>query len=1374
MAKNNGIGNQRQQVLMLFGRAPEYGEQLSMLSSLLAPTDFHVSYRNFQQRYDFDLESVINESELSSRARPRILKAGNKVTDDFISGIPFGSQYSSIRKIATYFNKNDINLTDEKAVSSALENYSDDYKKKTSYYQMLNMMRFDSMIAEAEKNGERIMIIPFLSANNATLYDYIKKKTAKNSSGHVEFTDISEEGALQRIYDMVNENIISRLSTQEQKIAFDPDYQLSVPYEYNTHTYHSLREGLDNELAIAIKESRKLGAKALSEQEKINMVFSITESALGAQKALRTTDGKILYPIDYFRDTLVLDNIPQRDRLIKGLTIPVLKGGTSMWKAYRNYMNDNLKSNPLYRYRDDFSLTKVFDDSIMSKNGTLFNEILLGEYLLRGIKDGDSGSERTLRIEANIIALFKKHPELEATFKKISSDEIKALFDLSGNPIQLPDKNSPLYGRCAIVKDKAEKNRIPLKDAWSRTRFFSRFPEFNPLGELAEPVVYSCRDEQGQLHNFKAKSLYACMAISLLKKEGTEGRSQEELFRASEIASGAVAEKNWLANPQTEGEKRFEKAIRLLSTKNAAWRKNVSICRQELPEMGEKYLNGIYSGIFDCMKDVKMPVDTICSVAHETEHEEELKIVGEMEKLKNTGLTENQMKCVSSIINAENGNRNTLLLAGPGSGKTRVLVRTVYELMKKGVRPENIVMFTFTNAAADEFASRLRLLMDSDPRLKGKRMPSVSTAHSYALKILRDNHEQAGLPETFRTAETQTILSCLGQSFREILKPALRKKEDSYTETSRRIIEFISKIKAQGICGIPVLDENLEKNPDFIKQLEEAPIFNAWRDTGAKINVFRQCYETYQNTLRENALIDLSDIMIKSVSLLMKNREVRESINRNLSYLLVDEIQDANVLLLQLMSAVSGEKTNIVGAGDVNQNIYRYMNSGKYSDGRSIVQYLCDDPSNGFTKLFLTENLRSTAEIVRFANEVRKMTETAEAEYESEAGLRDGELIHGEKPAVYVSADEQARWDWSLRKAEEGMNKEGETTMILCRTNRELKEIRDYARKHYPGIRFANRSNDNFTDAHYDVIAVMGYLSNPSSPASYALLMNRLIAQSPFMIPEPDISSVKTIDELKKVYESSSPDASKFTQAIEKGIRNVMAIDGDRHGSIKAFEAMGIFMATLTDGEGKPLREKGNENVNYHAVCGEYYMSESPALISDIELKREEQRYGNEEISSSFVYLMTIHGSKGLEADNVILPNITPSRNFATSDVDSSNEDLKVLYTGVTRGRKTVSICAENEKFIRNLDQNSFTLESSSQKVIEIKNNSELFANISDDDDDDWVQTPESDKKESLGPLNLKDLMASPEEKDSKSQDGGLSKMFSPKAIKNVRGKVIS
>lgn len=1374
MAENAEKGKSRN-ILILLGDAPEYGTLLSGLAEAIASTDFRVGYRIFQKRQDGDLESIIASGPLKGRAKPWKLAIPAGVTEEFISSIPSGSRYANVRKIASYFRKMKVNPAEDQEVAGALSDYGGDHGER-SYYQMVSMMRFhDLIISTAEKGGD-VTIIPFLTSRNAVLYDYIRNLTASKGKGAVEFLDVSEEkdyGVLRRA---INENIISRLSDEVQKTVFDPDYHLKVSYEYGGRTHSTVREGIEYELASAVKKSRKLGGKALSVQDRIDIAFRVMETAAAAQKPIRNSDGKAVYPIDFFRDSLVLEASSRSGKLIKGLYLPVLEGGISMWKAYRNYMNDRLASDPLYRNREGFSLTRAFEDTVMASSGERLQEVLLGEYLFRGVRDTDPVSDRTLRIMSNISSLFASHPDLCRTFSKMSAEEQRAMFDLSGNPVILPDKGTPLYERCLEVKQKAERNRVSYGDAWTRMRFFSKYPEFNPLAELTEPVSFACRDERGKTHRFVARSLYACMAIPMLRQEGPDGRSAEELRRAGEIASGGIAAREWFRPDDGKAAECFEKSVGLLSGKNASWRRNVQTCRSELPENGEAYVNRIYSTLYPGMKDVKSPVDVIVEKCRETDRQEELKIVREMERLHDSGLTESQMKCVSSVINSENGKRNRLILAGPGSGKTRVLVRTVYELMKKGVRPENIIMFTFTNNAADEFASRLRLLMDSDENLKGKRMPSVSTAHSYALKILRDNYRQAGLPENFRTAETRTILSCIGDSFREILKPSLRRKEDSCTENSRRMIEFISKIKAQGLCGIPSLDSELEKNPDFIRQIDEAPLFSAWREPGAKTEIFRKCYEIYQNTLRENGLIDLSDIMIKSVSLLVRNREVREGISRNLSYLLVDEIQDANVLLLQLMSAVSGDKTNIVGAGDVNQNIYRYMNSGKYSDGRSIVQFLCDDPVNGFTKLYLTENLRSTAEIVRFANGVKRMTETADSEYESEAGMHQGEILHGEKPAVYISSDTEARWDWSLRKAEAGLNKEGETTMILCRTNRELQDIRDYARKHYPEIRFADRSNGSFSEAHGDVIAVLGYLSNPSSAMNYGLLIDRIASASPYDIPKPDLSGVNTAEGVRKAYLEASPESAVILDAVDRGMRNVTAINTDRHGDIKAHEAMGIFMSALTDDEGKSIRKGGTGTVNYHGVCGEYYMSEAAALISDIELKREEQRYGNAEISDSFVYLMTIHGSKGLEADNVILPNITPARSFSSGDVDSSNEDLKVLYTGITRGRKTVSVCAENEKFIRNLDRDSYMMDTSSQKVVEVKNSSELFSHIAEDDDDDWVQAPETAVPESRGPLSLKDLMASPGTGAEGSVKEGLSSVFSPKAVIRdyhpVRGKV--
>ena len=293
-----------------------------------------------------------------------------------------------------------------------------------------------------------------------------------------------------------------------------------------------------------------------------------------------------------------------------------------------------------------------------------------------------------------------------------------------------------------------------------------------------------------------------------------------------------------------------------------------------------------------------------------------------------------------------------LVLAGAGSGKTKVLTQRIINLIDSGVSPYNILAITFTNKAAKEMRNRVENELGSITD-----SIFIGTFHSFGLRILRENYIDIGYTSNITILDTDDA--------KAIVKRIL--KENGYDPAKYEIRTIINKISSAKNDGI---------SPD-----EYTKLFLNDLDI-----VIGLVYKEYTKLLKDNNSVDFDDLLLKPVELLKKNKIILEKYQERFKYILVDEYQDTNSIQYELCKLLASKYKNIFVVGDANQSIYSFRNA----DYRNILNFEKD--YKNAKVILLEENYRSTNNILKAANSVIKNNSEGK-KLNLWSSKRDGELI---------------------------------------------------------------------------------------------------------------------------------------------------------------------------------------------------------------------------------------------------------------------------------------------------------------------------------------------------------------------------------------------
>lgn len=379
-----------------------------------------------------------------------------------------------------------------------------------------------------------------------------------------------------------------------------------------------------------------------------------------------------------------------------------------------------------------------------------------------------------------------------------------------------------------------------------------------------------------------------------------------------------------------------------------------------------------------------------------------------------------------------------LVLAGAGSGKTKVLVHRVVNLIEvEGVSPSEIVLMTFTNKAAEEMKSRIRKLLGS-----GVNLGFVGTFHTFCVRILREYGDRVGISKNFVIFDSEDTESLMKKVIKDFGMDPKESKPSMF-------LGVIGKMK-NDFKDISSLEKTTENY--FYKQ-----VIKVWR--------------AYQQGLNKNRALDFDDLLVKAVEVL-QNKDIQEELNARLRWILIDEYQDTNKVQFELTRLLAGEEKNLTVVGDASQAIYSFRGA----DFRNLSLLETEYPE--ITKVQLPKNYRSTQNILDSAYSVVK-NNTGHPVIKLESTQ-----VGGEKIRLFETADETEEAKTIITEAVKLIEGTEDEVAVLYRTNAQSRAIeeellrRRIAYKLIGGMRFYGRAEIK------DLIAYLRLVNNKDEEVS--------------------------------------------------------------------------------------------------------------------------------------------------------------------------------------------------------------------------------------------------------------------------------------------------
>ncbi len=584
-----------------------------------------------------------------------------------------------------------------------------------------------------------------------------------------------------------------------------------------------------------------------------------------------------------------------------------------------------------------------------------------------------------------------------------------------------------------------------------------------------------------------------------------------------------------------------------------------------------------------------------------------------------------------------------LVLAGPGSGKTRVITRRIAHLVRAGVVPGRILALTFTNKAAAEMRSRL-LTMDVPAGA------TVCTFHSLCVRLLREFSARAGVPPGFSIYDQSDQKAVLAEVMKE-------EKLDPKDYPPARVLRQIGVLKNHMILAEEASVRSLAEMPAALLATVAA---------------------AFQKKLAAAGALDFDDLLVRTALLLEKDDELRLKLARRYKYLLVDEYQDTNTCQYRIARALSSGHDNLFVTGDPDQSIYGWRGA----DIGNILAFERDFPSAPVVRL--EENFRSSPQVLRLADELIK------------ANLRrkDKALIArkpgGSPPRLFRFLDERdeargiAAWVRSLHEVE-GVDYRG--IAVFYRTNamsRVVEEALIQAAVPYQiikGVEFFHRREVK------DVLAYLRLLINPADEVSLLRVINRPargigdttvdrlqaaakagglslgnVLKDPSGVPGLSTAAAGKITAFMSLFGALSERLERPAADIVRdvylrsGLKQAFAAEKDTDAAENVEEL--IRSAVQFDADSAETDTEGGLAAYLQQV----------ALISDIDSYDE---------NAGAVSLMTLHSAKGLEFDAVVIVGVEEGiipHARSTEDGRDLEEERRLLFVGITRAERFLAL----------------------------------------------------------------------------------------------------
>ena len=599
-----------------------------------------------------------------------------------------------------------------------------------------------------------------------------------------------------------------------------------------------------------------------------------------------------------------------------------------------------------------------------------------------------------------------------------------------------------------------------------------------------------------------------------------------------------------------------------------------------------------------------------------------------------------------------------LILAGAGSGKTRVLThRIAYLIGERGVNPWNILAITFTNKAAEEMRQRVDNLVGF-----GAESVWVSTFHSACVRILRRFIDRLGYENHFTIYDTDDQ--------KTLIKEVCRKVDvDTKVFKERSLLSAISSAKNEMIL------------PDEFE-------LNAGGDF-AKMKIAK-VYREYEAQMRANNALDFDDLLVKTVQLLQTQPDVLESYQERFRYIMVDEYQDTNTVQFQLVSLLAGKYKNLCVVGDDDQSIYKFRGANI----RNILDFEHEYPDAKVIKL--EQNYRSTGNILNAANSVIANNRgRKEKSLWTENG--EGELI---RLRQFDTAFDEADFIGEDIKSAVRQGGSYNDSAVLYRTNAQSRLLEEkFIAMNIPykivgGVNFYARREIK------DLLAYLKTIDNGRDDVAVRRIIN---------VPKRGIG----LTTINRIQESATERGIGFYEALLAP--ELIAGVGRSATKLDSFAALIEYFKTLAEemnitdllqeviektgyiesleNEDKEEAKTRKENIDeliskaatYEESCQDKDEKatlsgflEEVALVADIDSLDEDQEY---------VVLMTLHSAKGLEFPRVYLAGMEDGlfpgyMSINAGDREELEEERRLCYVGITRAEQELTLTSARRRMV--------------------------------------------------------------------------------------------
>lgn len=586
-----------------------------------------------------------------------------------------------------------------------------------------------------------------------------------------------------------------------------------------------------------------------------------------------------------------------------------------------------------------------------------------------------------------------------------------------------------------------------------------------------------------------------------------------------------------------------------------------------------------------------------------------------------------------------------LILAGAGSGKTKVLThRIAYLIEEKGVFPGSILSITFTNKAATEMKERVGVLLEGNVENIW-----MGTFHSICVRILRRDIDKIDFQRSFTIYDRDDQITVVKECLKE-----LKLDKDMYKE--RVVLSIVSSLKDDMTDPDSYINENYN---DYYQ-----------RNIG-------EIYALYEKKLKENNALDFDDLIIRTVELLNADEEVLDYYQKKFKHIFVDEYQDTNKAQYRLIRLLSGKHRNLCVVGDDDQSIYKFRGA----DIANILDFEKDFPNTKIIKL--EQNYRSTQSILDVANSVIRNNRERKAKKLWTANKGGNQVV----VENIVDSDEEAYF--VANKMVELMREGYKPSdfAILYRTNAQSRSFEEvFMRKNLPykivgGLRFYDRKEIK------DIVAYLNLIQNPVDNVSLKRIINvpkrgignvtmERIEEYANKTGESLYSVLLSIDEIPKISKRASNNLKKFTELINKCFAMKEVMDVEEFIETVIYDTG--YMKELEEEDSIEAQTRIDNIKEFISVAVDFEMNTVDGNLEDflaeVSLLSDVDKTEDAESSST---MLTVHSSKGLEFPVVFMVGMEEGlfpMGRALNDESELEEERRLCYVAMTRAEKLLYI----------------------------------------------------------------------------------------------------